>query len=204
MQTQQTGLKVAIAGSNQLELVGMQALLENTGEAGVRLVFCEQESPPSIDSFAEADIVCFDFDSPGLELERLTHAIKSRFEGAAVVWISRDQQDRGQFSAIRAGADGFTDKARITDILDAFQTVSSGDYYFCPHVLMRYIKHICLMVPNRSRLQPSLSARENEVLTLVQSGATNMRIADTLNISTETVKVHLRHIRKALDINNRN
>ncbi len=201
MSTRPIQRKVALVGSNRLELVGIQALLENAGEVGIELILREKESPPTIDYFAEVAIVCFDFDSPGLAPERLTRSIKSRIASTLVVWMSENQQDHGQFIAIGAGADGFTDKTRVAELLDAFHTVSSGDYHFCPHVLVRYIKQLSLLAPNRVR--PIVSARESEVLALVQSGATNAQIATALKISAETVKVHLRQIRRAFGHSNR-
>ncbi len=196
-------LKVVIVGSNRLELVGMQALLEDSSENTVHMILCDENAPPDIDSFIERNVICLDFDSPGLEPERVTQAVKGRFAETAVVWMSRDQTDRGKFLAIRAGADGFANKARVTDISDAFLAVADDDYHFSPDVLMRYIKHVQLLAPHHPGRSRSLSARENEVLDQVQSGATNKQIAIALSISAETVKVHLRHIRKALGLNSR-
>ena len=51
--------------------------------------------------------------------------------------------------------------------------------------------------------QPSLSARETEVLRLVADGATNNEIAAQLHISDATVKSHLVHIYTKLDVSSR-
>ena len=44
------------------------------------------------------------------------------------------------------------------------------------------------------RSAPRLTPREEEILTLVMRGMKNKQIADSLNITTGTVKVHLMHI----------
>ena len=48
-----------------------------------------------------------------------------------------------------------------------------------------------------------LTAREQEILSLVAEGATNMEIASTLNISIHTVKSHMRKILAKLHLDGR-
>ena len=48
-----------------------------------------------------------------------------------------------------------------------------------------------------------LTQRQNEILTLVRRGLTNNEICKALNISANTVKVHLANIYKVLDVTNR-
>jgi len=49
----------------------------------------------------------------------------------------------------------------------------------------------------------ALSAREREVLLLLSTGATNREIAETLEVSTETVKKHARGLYRKLGVRNR-
>lgn len=53
------------------------------------------------------------------------------------------------------------------------------------------------------RVPPTLSPREREVLSLLERGHSNRRIAVTLGISENTVMVHLRHIMRKLGATNR-
>jgi DNA-binding CsgD family transcriptional regulator len=60
-----------------------------------------------------------------------------------------------------------------------------------------------LFRPAESRLDTLLTRREREVLDLITSGATNVRIAEQLVISEGTVKSHVKHILRKLHVGNR-
>ena len=52
-------------------------------------------------------------------------------------------------------------------------------------------------------VQPMLSGREREVLGLLAQGSSNAEIANQLYVSTETVKTHVAHVLRKLDVPNR-
>jgi two-component system response regulator DevR len=58
-------------------------------------------------------------------------------------------------------------------------------------------------VPKSARAPSILSNRERDVVRLVANGLSNKAIADTLFISEETVKTHLRRIFEKLDASSR-
>jgi DNA-binding CsgD family transcriptional regulator len=60
-----------------------------------------------------------------------------------------------------------------------------------------------LFRPTDSRIDRLLTRREREVLELITSGATNVRIAEQLVISEGTVKSHVKHILRKLRVGNR-
>lgn len=60
-----------------------------------------------------------------------------------------------------------------------------------------------LFMRPESRIDALLTRREREVLELITSGATNVRIAEQLVISEGTVKSHVKHILRKLRVGNR-
>jgi DNA-binding CsgD family transcriptional regulator len=60
-----------------------------------------------------------------------------------------------------------------------------------------------LFLRSESRLDALLTRREREVLELITSGATNIRIAEQLVLSEGTVKSHVKHILRKLRVANR-
>jgi LuxR family transcriptional regulator of csgAB operon len=82
-------------------------------------------------------------------------------------------------------------------------SVLNGDLWFNRKLLGNF------MVSNRKtpvkvdRLVCLLTKREKQILKLCASGAKNSDIADTLNVSTHTVKTHLYNLFKKLNVGNR-
>lgn len=56
---------------------------------------------------------------------------------------------------------------------------------------------------NQSQTKPILTTREAEIINHIAKGRTNRQIANTLFISEETVKVHVKNMFAKLGVNNR-
>ena len=93
------------------------------------------------------------------------------------------------FRALQAGARGILKKTLpIPVILDCIRTVAKGNIWIESSISNQFVGFI-----NR-RTTPRLTPREDEILSLVMRGMKNKQIADALDITTGTVKVHLMHI----------
>jgi two-component system nitrate/nitrite response regulator NarL len=93
------------------------------------------------------------------------------------------------FRALQVGARGILKKTLpVATILDCLRTVARGNIWIENSISDQFVGFI-----NR-RNTPHLTAREEEIVALVTRGFKNKQIADTLCITTGTVKVHLMHI----------
>jgi len=103
--------------------------------------------------------------------------------------------------ALNLGIQGFRLKqADIAEILDAIRAVYHGRSSMEPSVTKILLEQI---TRNRQRQGTVLSKREREVLSLIGTGMTNNEIAESLYISTRTVKFHASSIFEKLDVKNR-
>jgi DNA-binding NarL/FixJ family response regulator len=92
------------------------------------------------------------------------------------------------FVARSAGASGFISKDwSAVDVVKAVRMVSLGTEVFA----------------DEDALDSPLSAREQEVLTLIATGSTNKEIAGQLHLSPHTVKEHTSSIYRKLGVRNR-
>jgi DNA-binding CsgD family transcriptional regulator/GAF domain-containing protein len=102
--------------------------------------------------------------------------------------------------------------AQRTQLHDAFGAAETVVDELCeselklartPHGTAEAPSAAALFRPEESRLATLLTRRELEVMELITSGATNIRIGEQLVISEGTVKSHVKHILRKLHVGNR-
>jgi DNA-binding NarL/FixJ family response regulator len=98
----------------------------------------------------------------------------------------------------------------VDELLKALETIKLGDRYLPPPVQAALIGQYSKMSRQFERfdlvrnwgLDP-LTDRENEVLELIEQGLTNREIADLLYLEVGTVKNHVHHILRKLNLRDR-
>ncbi len=78
-----------------------------------------------------------------------------------------------------------------------------GDLWFPRRVINRYLTSNTSSHRIMLREHDLLTSRELEILQLLATGAKNTDIAAELNLSVHTIKTHIYHIYKKLDVSNR-
>jgi len=96
--------------------------------------------------------------------------------------------------SVALGAAGYLRKDASRDqIINAIRAVASGEMIWSHDELRRMTGALALPSTGPDS-EVSLTKRETEVLKQLAFGLTNKEIAQTLNISYETVKEHIQHI----------
>ena len=109
-------------------------------------------------------------------------------ETEPILWAAEISEVES-FRALQVGARGILKKTLpVPIIVDCLRTVANGNIWIESSISNQFVGFI-----NR-RSTPRLTPREDEILTLVMRGMKNKQIADSLTITTGTVKVHLMHI----------
>jgi DNA-binding NarL/FixJ family response regulator len=136
------------------------------------------------------DVVLLDLHLPdGVGAEAVARV---RAKGPSVLVVSASDDRQSVVDAIGAGASGYVPKSSIADeIANATLVVASGAMYVSP-VLAAYLLQ---EVRSQSSEYDLLSAREQEILSLLSEGETDAEIAEQLFISVRTVHSHLDRIR---------
>jgi len=177
------GLRALLASETDLEVVGEAA----TPDAAVELA--ERLSP---------ELVLMDLqfagDSTGADATRRIRAMEA---APYVLVLTNYDTDGDILGAVEAGASGYLLKdAPPHELVAAIRAAAAGESALAPAIAGRLLERM------RSP-HVSLSAREIEVLRLVESGASNAEIGARLHISDATVKSHLVHVFSKLGVSSR-
>lgn len=121
-----------------------------------------------------------------------------------VLTVSNAEDDLA--NALRAGARGYLLKdMEPDDVVDAIVRAARGETVVAPSMTMKLVG---LLQNNQPATQPSslldlLTQREREILSHLALGESNKVIARQLDISHDTVKLHVRHILSKLNLTSR-
>jgi DNA-binding NarL/FixJ family response regulator len=122
-------------------------------------------------------------------------AIRAEFPAARIMVLTSSDGDVDVQRALNAGASGYLLKnTPPRELLQEIRKVHSGQKVVQAELAAKLAEHIG---------EDTLSAREVEVLALVAAGNRNRDIGEQLSIAEDTVKVHLRHIRKKVGAKDR-
>ena len=154
------------------------------------------------------DLILMDINMPGCDGLTATRMVKRELPYATVVVLTVSGEAADLFEAIRSGAQGYLLKSLDPGIwLECLRAVADGEAM--PQEIARLIlgefsaPEPQAAPPERSAQYPGLSPRERQVLRLVGEAQTNRQVADTLFISEQTVKNHIRNILDKLHLKNR-
>jgi DNA-binding NarL/FixJ family response regulator len=145
------------------------------------------------------DLILMDVGMPGCDGLEATQYIKQKLPGVTIVMLTVRDDDDNLFQSIRNGAQGYLLKSiRSKEMLALLRGVMHGEAAITPALGARMLEEF-RRISQRSNQEPqqkteALSSREQEVLSLVAGGATNMEIASRLHLSIHTVKSHMRKI----------
>ena len=121
---------------------------------------------------------------------------------AAVVILTRPQPSGTLVDVIQAGATGYLSAdTSVEEFVHALRLLARGNVIVSREMADSLQQE--LAAGRSGEPKDDLSERQREVLGLVSEGATNREIAQTLTVTENTVKVHLRRILGKLNLRNR-
>jgi two-component system, NarL family, response regulator LiaR len=153
------------------------------------------------------DIVVMDVVMPELDGISAMRRILEVLPDQIVVVLTSGEEDEFGMLALRAGAAGFLNKSVDLDVLPrALDGIRDGEAVVSRRLTRRLVEELRQRQAGHSGLRPvksPLSTREWEVVDLLAGGMTTDEMAESLVLSTETIRSHVKNILRKLAVNTR-
>jgi two-component system, NarL family, nitrate/nitrite response regulator NarL len=194
------GLTALLSREAQFQVVGDAA---DAGQAQRRA----QELQP--------DVILLDNHLPGVNGVDALPALREAAPGARILLLTVSEDEDDLAAALRNGASGYLLKTMEGEALSgAIRRAMRGESVVAQEMtgkLVAAFRHAAAgtpaATPAPSAPAPSalstLSPREMEILRGIAAGASNKEIARDLRIAETTVKIHVQHILRKLDVSSR-
>src|SRR3954468_4497934 len=153
------------------------------------------------------DVVLLDVVMPELDGIAATRRISKEIPGQVIVILTSSDEEEMGVLGLRAGAVGFLTKDLDVDVLpQALRGALGGEAVISRRLGMRLVEQLRTAPQGARGLRPvksPLTPREWEVIDLLDEGKTTDQIADSLVVSGETVRSHVKKILRKLDVSSR-
>ncbi len=200
-----------------ISLLGLDPRFSIVGEAG------DAGEAQRSATALQPDVILLDNHLPGVSGIDAIAGLKEVATAARVVMLTVSENEDDLAAGLRAGADGYLLKTIDTeDLADSIARIWDGDSVISPQMMGKLVGLLrAAPAPGQAAAEArpapaassmaiasddpihSLSPREGQILRLIAGGAANKVIARELDIAETTVKIHVQHILRKLELSNR-
>jgi DNA-binding NarL/FixJ family response regulator len=200
-------IRVLIADDQALVRGGFRLILEAQPDIEVVGEASDGREALELARNLAPDVVLMDIRMPELDGLETARRLLVNPDAPRVLVLTTFDLDEYVYEAMKSGASGFLLKAvRPEQLADAVRVVAAGDALLAPTITRRLIEEFVARPRPGARAPEELEEltdRELEVLRLVARGMSNVQIAESLVVSEATVKTHITHILRKLDLADR-
>jgi two-component system nitrate/nitrite response regulator NarL len=164
-------------------------------------------------SHQEPDLLLLDNHLPGVKGVEAIVSLKQGHENLRILMLTVSEDEDDLANALQNGADGYLLKTLESDQLcEAIVKVAEGQSVVSPEMMSKLVSALRQpTVPSAIesdnghplKVLERLSPREMEIFLLIAKSLSNKHIARDLDIAETTVKIHIQHIFKKLEMTSR-
>lgn len=204
-------LKILIADDERLFRQSLRKLLEGSKDIKVVAEAANGQEAVLRAQEEEPDIALLDVRMPKMDGIKAAKLISSLVRKTKILMLSIYDDDEKIISALRAGATGYILKdADQKDFLEIIRHTHLGKAHSSPYLahltLDQAAGHGHLSDEERKRQfiqKYNLTEQELKVLNLLAEGLSNEDMSRLINLSRETIKMHLKALFRKLQVKNR-
>jgi len=150
------------------------------------------------------DIAIMDINLPGMNGIECIRQVKDKSPGTQFMMFTVYENDDKVFEALKAGASGYLLKnTGLLQIAESVKELHEGGSPMSANIARKMVNLVRGDADKKTPFLDLLSPREKEILQLLAKGLLYKEIAEQLNITTGTVRIHIHKIYEKLHVQNR-
>ena len=198
-------IRVLLVDDHTLFRSGVKALLQR--QSGFEVV---GEAPDSLEGVRHAatlkpDVILLDLHMPGISGKDSVKLFLEAAPQSHIVMLTVSENAEDLLESLRAGASGYLLKNIETEtLIDSIRRAADGDSVVSAQMTGKLVRGLqaAREAPCEAE-KDGLSPREREILSHVAKGSSNKEIARNLSVAESTVKIHVQHILRKLNLSSR-
>lgn len=195
------GMRILIADDHPIFREGLRHMVNGLFEAECILEAGDLNGVTRVvQEFAPLDLVILDLFFPGFDVRRDFKTLRNSLMTTPIIAVSMTSDIADVNAILDAGANGFISKSVRPDIMQqAILDIMQGE-----RVVRMATSTMAMATSGRgSQKLGKLSVRQLQVLKLIARGFANKEIARELDISHNTVRIHVSALFKTLGVSSR-
>ena len=153
----------------------------------------------------QPDVLVMDLNIPGQDGIESIRRLREEGVAIPVIALTMSDAEDDMAAALRAGARGYLLKSMEPgEVIEAIARAARGEVVVAPAMTAKLV-HLLDGKPDTAgdSLMNQLTPREREILGCLTQGKSNKAIAKQLDISIDTVKLHVRNVLTKLNLSSR-
>jgi DNA-binding NarL/FixJ family response regulator len=196
--------KIVLVDDHPMMRRGIRQLLElEKGMDVIAEVGSGEEASDLIAGLAP-DMILLDLNMKGMSGIETLKKLREQGVSATILIVTVSDDHSDVVAAIQSGADGYILKdAEPEELIKAVKAAANGQMVVSPELTQALASALRNERATAQDVFNSLTDREAQILKLIAKGYANKAVANNLYITEATVKVHVKHLLKKLQLRSR-
>ncbi len=197
-------MKIVLVDDHTLFRKGLAELLEREGAVKVAAITGNPGEVATLLRDHAPDVLLLDLNIGGTDGIGVMQQLRADGFALPVLILTVSEADDDMARALRNGANGYLLKSMEPDeVVDAIERAGRGETVVAPGMTAKLVRLLDTKNNATPSLFDTLTQREREILSHLARGESNKAIARQLDISYDTVKLHVRHVLAKLNLSSR-
>ncbi len=199
-------LRIVLVDDHALCRTGLTDLLQHRGNITVVAALGDTGLVAGVLREHQPDLLVLDLRMPSIDGLSLLRRLRAEGCDTPALILTMSDAESDLTAALRAGVRGYLLKdMEPEEVIAAIERAARGELPVAPAMTSKLAQMLQAGFKSGDRKNPidTLTERERQILEHLARGESNKAIARTLDISHDTVKLHVRHILSKLNLSSR-